>query len=96
MTKPNKNRKTPLRLLDQLVMRILHWWHGCARFNLKHPHWVKDEARNAKYPKCSLCNRPAGNMWGYKNHPPDKVAQRIQGSQPDESATYWAKHDGHA
>lgn len=63
-----------------------HFWMGCAAFNKKHPHWVKDETPGALYPTCSICGSPAGNMWGYRHHAPDYAAQRVQGAGPDESA----------
>ena len=83
------------RPLENIVKRFRHWWHGCVLFNRKWPHWKKDNTPGAKYAICKVCDGTAWWMWGWKNWRPDQNAQDVQGSLPDASSKFWAKHDGH-
>lgn len=76
---------------ERFIIHVSHWWNGCARFNLKHPHWEKADG---EFPECSVCGKSGYWIWGYKKFRPDIVAQQIQGGKIDESSAYWAKHDG--
>lgn len=74
---------------------LLHWYRGCAKFNRRWPHWVRDDGHRARHAKCAICGGNAWWQWGHKNFLPDVVAQDIQGVAPDENNRYWAEHDGH-
>ncbi len=73
-------------------MNLLHWWLGCHKFNLRHPHWRKV---GGDYPRCGICGRTAVYMWGYKHFKPDEVAQRVQGAKISDADKYWSQRDGY-
>jgi hypothetical protein len=79
-----------------MKMKLLHLWHGCAEFNRRWPHWVKNESgyEDEAYPRCSICGTGCFWMFGYKSQAPDLIAITTQNRMPNSTEAYWAAHDG--
>ncbi len=74
--------------------RLSHWWNGCAKFNSRNPHWVKEEMGGKNYARCSICGANCWWLFGSGKRPADGNAQKVLGfPEPDETQKYWSTHD---